>query len=169
VTPHPPRPPLDGSRRLYELYKNAVLLSLVRQEGGLDADPGSLLLFDAIATAGMREAQRILMHIYTFHLKEVETQRRLMLETMDYCWSGGVESVTPRSAPHRLDGLFAERFDAASSETRRVQLEELYEDKELMSTAAVAFIVIFLNFLNDERYFVQGVTAEGIVPKDLFA
>jgi len=169
VSPHPPRPPLDGSRRLYELFKNTVLLSLVRQGGKLADDPGSVLLFDAIATAGMREAQRILMHIFTYHLTEVEVQRRLLLETMDYCWSGGVESVTPSVELHRLDGLFAERFDAVSPESRREQLAELYKDKEMMSAAAVAFMVIFLNFLKDSRYIVQGVTADGITPRELFA
>jgi hypothetical protein len=163
--PHPPRPPLDGARRLYDLFKNTVVLSLVRQTKAIaDDDETAGSLFEAIAIAGMLEAQRILVHIFTYHYQEVERQRQLMLETMEYCWHGGLESVTPGSAPHRLDGLFLERFDSTSSEIRQRQLEKLYDDKELMIAAASAFIVIFLNFLHDESYFVQGVSTAGIHP-----
>jgi hypothetical protein len=34
-----------------------------------------------------------------------------------------------------------------------------------MLEAAVAFIVIFLSFLNDETYYIQGISAEGIEPR----
>ena len=32
--PHPPQGPLNGARRLYELFKNTLLLTLIRQEQG---------------------------------------------------------------------------------------------------------------------------------------
>jgi len=115
----------------------------------------------------MQEAQRILIHIFTYHYRDVSRQRELLLETMDYCFEGGIESVTPGRAAHRLDGLFLDRFDSTSPETRRSQLEELYRDKELMVAAAIAFNVMFLNFLHDEKYYVQGVRADGIHPEDL--
>jgi hypothetical protein len=34
-----------------------------------------------------------------------------------------------------------------------------------MIEAVVAFIVIFLSFLNDEKYYIQGISAEGIEPR----
>jgi hypothetical protein len=34
-----------------------------------------------------------------------------------------------------------------------------------MLEAAVAFIVIFLSFLNDQEYYIQGISAEGIEPR----
>ncbi len=162
--PHPPSVPLDGARRLYELFKNTVLLSLVRQKQALGGDRTSTLLFTSIAEASLREAQRILVHIFTYHVRDVDEQRRLLLETMEYCRAGGVEGVTVGGAANRLDGLFMERFDSTSSEVRQRRLEELYQDKELMIAAATAFMVIFFNFLSDERYFVRGVSAEGIRP-----
>jgi len=34
-----------------------------------------------------------------------------------------------------------------------------------MLQASVAFIVIFLSFLNDKNYYIQGISAEGIEPR----
>jgi hypothetical protein len=33
-----------------------------------------------------------------------------------------------------------------------------------MIEASIAFVVIFLHFLNDSRYYVQGISQEGIKP-----
>ena len=41
----------------------------------------------------------------------------------------------------------------------------LYQNKSLMIEASIAFVVIFLHFLNDAKYYVQGISAEGIEPK----
>jgi len=136
----------------------------VRQKRALGGDQTSELLFTSIAEASLREAQRILVHIFTYHYRSLEEQRRLLLETMEYCRAGGVEGVTVVGAANRLDGLFMERFDSTSSEVRQRRLEELYQDKPLMIAAATAFMVIFFNFLSDETYFVRGVSAEGIRP-----
>jgi hypothetical protein len=168
TSPHPPAAPLHGARRLYEQFKNTVVLSLVRERGVLAGDPTATRLFTAIARAGMKEAQRILIHIFAYHYPDPAEQRRLLLETMEYCISGGLETVTPGSPTNRLDGLFLDRFDSTSSEVRQQRLEELYRDKELMSAAAVAFVVIFLNFLTDDEYLVRGVSASGIEVPDAF-
>jgi hypothetical protein len=45
------------------------------------------------------------------------------------------------------------------------QLDILYQNKSLMIEASIAFVVIFLHFLNDAKYYVQGISAEGIEPK----
>lgn len=155
--------PLNGARRMYELFKTVVTMSLVRQygvaqEGGLATER----LFEALCLASMKEAQRIVMHIFGYHMTDVTKQRALLIDTMDYCLNGGVVSITPPSAPHRLDGLFVERFDHVDREIRREQLQQLYQDKDLMVEAALAFIVIFMSFLNDPHYYVQGVSADGI-------
>jgi hypothetical protein len=34
-----------------------------------------------------------------------------------------------------------------------------------MLEAAIAFIVIFLSFLNDEKFYIKGISAEGIEPE----
>ena len=44
------------------------------------------------------------------------------------------------------------------------QLDILYQNKELMIQASIAFVVIFLHFLNDSKYYVKGISQEGIKP-----
>jgi hypothetical protein len=34
-----------------------------------------------------------------------------------------------------------------------------------MIQASIAFVVIFLHFLNDSKYYVHGISAEGIEPR----
>jgi hypothetical protein len=43
-------------------------------------------------------------------------------------------------------------------------LDILYQNKPLMLETSVAFIVIFLSFLNDENFYIRGISAEGIEP-----
>lgn len=160
--PHPERPPLDGARRLYELFKNTVVLSLVRQRVRVEDDAPAGVIFDAIATASMREAQRLVLHLFTYHVTDTDRQHELLMDTLAYCRSGGISAVTRRNPSNRLDGLFLERFDAPTSQARQCKLEELYADKDLMVAAGLAFIVIFLSFLDDPNFLVRGVTPAGI-------
>ncbi len=159
---HPPSADLDGSRRMYELFKTAVTLSLIRQKVPIDDDPVAMKLFDAICVASLKEAQRIIMHIFGYHFREVHLQREVVRDTMEYCISGGTSGVTPGGTPHRLDGLFLDRFDPKDSASRKRRLKELYMDKELMIQAALAFVVIFTNFRNDPTYYVHGVSEAGL-------
>ncbi len=166
--PHTPEL-LDGGRRMYGLFKTAVTLSLMRQtESIAEDDRAAHALFEALCVASMKEAQRILMHIFGYHRTAVDEQRALLIDTMEYCLHGGVVSITDPSEPHRLDGLFLEQFDYADRQERHQKLQELYRNTDLMIQAAVAFIVIFMSFLNDPDYYVQGVSAEGIkaLPSD---
>ncbi len=164
VRPHPERPPLDGARRLYELFKNTVVLSLVRQRLPVADDAAAAVLFEAIATASMREAQRVVLHLFTYHVTDTDRQHQLLMDTLAYCRAGGISAVTRVSPSNRLDGLFLERFDAPTSQARQRKLEELYVDKELMLAAALAFIVIFVSFRDDPDFLVRGVTPAGITP-----
>jgi hypothetical protein len=123
------------------------------------------ILFDAVSEAGLNEAQRTLIHLISYHVKDVSTQRSLILEAMSYCYSGRSDLVTKPDGNQLLDGLFSTYFGHKSSRVRRQQLDILYQNKNLMLEAAVAFIVIFLSFLNDQSYFIQGISAEGIEPR----
>ena len=56
-------------------------------------------------------------------------------------------------------------FAPTGRQSRSRQLDILYQNKPLMIEASVAFIVIFLSFLNDPKFFIQGISSEGIEPK----
>ena len=162
---HPPPSVLNGARRLYQLFKNSVLLSLIRQKTSIKENHPSQKLFDAVCRASLKEAQRTLMHLITYHFKDVESQRTLMLETMDYCYSGRTSMITKPDRNQLLDGFFSSYFTYTSDAIRNQKLDILYQNKPLMIQASIAFIVIFLSFLNDSQYYVEGISTEGIDPK----
>jgi hypothetical protein len=162
---HPPSSAINGARRLYQLFKNAVLLSLIRQKIRVEEDPTSQKLFDGICKASLKEAQRTLIHVLGFHFKEISSQRELLLQVMEYCYSGGTAIVTEPDATQMLDGFFASYFAHADFATRNQRLDSLHQDKPLMIKASIAFVVIFLSFMNDAKFYVEGISAEGIIPK----
>ncbi|MFH2218124.1 MAG: hypothetical protein ABII68_00500 [Pseudomonadota bacterium] len=164
-TTHPPPTPLNGARRLYQLFKNAVLLSLIRQHETVSLDRSSSILFNSICEASLNEAKRTLIHILGYHLSEVLSQRTLLLEAMEYCYSGGTNLATRPDEGHLMDGLFSTYFGNVSSPERNKKLDALYRNKPLMAQTSIAFIVIFLSFLNDPAYYINGISSEGIAPR----
>jgi hypothetical protein len=163
--PHPARSPVNGAQRLYQLFKNAVVLSLIRQRGSVVDDASAASLFAALATASMKEAERIVLHILGYHAPEVGEQRRLLLETMEYAQSGGMGRVTFPSEWRSLDGLFLSSFENTGPASRDDNLARLGQNRPLMLQAALAFIVIYLSFLNDPGYFIADVSENGIHPR----
>ena len=162
---HPTSAVMNGARRLYQLFKNAVILSLIRQMQDSCEHAACHTLFESLADASLLEAQRTLIHLLGFHMKDLAAQRKLLLETMEYCYSGRTELVTEPDTGWMLDGLFSTYFGQTSSRIRNQQLDQLYQNKPLMVEASLAFIVIFLSFLNDKDYYVKGIRTSGIHPE----
>ncbi len=158
--PHPIARKINGAMRLYQLYKNAVFLSLLRQ-AAIDLDEAGQRLFATLVVASIREAQTILLHIFAYHLQEPERQRRLLLDVMDYSHAGGFNQIS-EAGDHPLDGLFRRCFVFKDKKAKKEGLAALYRDKELMGQAALGFIVIFANFLNDPDYRIEGISPRGI-------
>ena len=156
--------PYNGAERLYQLFKNAVMLSLVRQ-ANVPSEPVTQTLFDALAWASVKEAERIALHLFGYHLVDLKTQRALLQETMDYAQRGGLDEATARGLGGRIDGLFASLFEAANTDARKQILNELYDDKPRMLEAALAFVVIFLAFLDDAGFYVHNVDETGVHPQ----
>jgi hypothetical protein len=163
--PHPARSPVGGAQRLYQLFKNAVVLSMIRQRGPIVEDPCAASLFKALATASMKEAERIVLHIFGYHEPTVSTQRQLLLDTMEYAQSGGLARVTFPNEQRRLDGLFLSTFENTGPASRDENLRRLAGNRPLMLQASLAFIVIFLSFVNDPDYHIGDVGENGICPR----
>lgn len=161
---HSPASAMNGARRLYQLFKNTVLLSLIRQQKSQQNNHSLSVLFEAVCDASLQEAQRTLMHLIGFHIKDTADQRKLLIEAMKYCFSGRIDLVTKPDRDQLLDGLFSTYFAHNSKKVLFRQLDILYQNKELMIQASIAFVVIFLHFLNDSKYYVQGISQEGIQP-----
>jgi hypothetical protein len=160
---HPVTPPLNGAQRLYQLFKNAILLSLVREKRAAAGDPTVRRLFEALALASMYESQRISLHIMAYHETNIDRQRELLMEVQRYAQEGGMTRVTLPGGKYTLDGLFMQRFDYVDSAVRDAQLEALYRDKGLMLQAAMGFVVVFMNFVHSPEFWIQGISDHGIV------
>jgi len=162
---HPPTSALNGARRLYQLFKNTVLLSMIRQHKSISHEHGLQILFEAVCDASLQEAQRTVMHLIGYHIKDPADQRNLFLEAMEYCFSGRIDLITKPDRDQLLDGLFSTYFAHHSKKILDKQLDILYQNKPLMIQASIAFVVIFLHFLNDSKYYVHGISSEGIEPR----
>lgn len=155
---------INGAKRLYQLFKNAVLLTLIRREIDISDDKPARIFFDAVSSASLQEAQRTLVHIVSYHHTDIKKTRTLLLDAMTYCYGGRIDLITPPRESCALDGLFTTYFGSPSSAIRNRQLDLLYQDKPLMIEATIAFIVIFLSFLNNPSFYVSGISTEGIEP-----
>ncbi|MEW6220270.1 MAG: hypothetical protein AB1634_12155 [Thermodesulfobacteriota bacterium] len=162
--PHPMARKINGAMRLYQLYKNALFLSLLRAAGPT-LEPAADRLFLSLAVASIREAQTNLLHLFAYHIKEPGQQRALLMDVLAYAHADGFHQVRRRGS-HRLDGLFLNHFVFDSREQKREGLAALYRDKSLMASAAVAFIAVFASFINDPTFFIRGISPAGITAQD---
>lgn len=159
---HPITTQLNGAHRLYQLFKNAILLSMIREKRAALGDTTARRLFEALALASMHESQRISLHIMAYHETDIERQRMLMMDVQRYAQEGGMTHITSPSGKSSLDGLFLLRFDHADPRIRSERLDALYQDKGLMLQAAIGFVVIFMNFGHSPEYWIQGISDHGI-------
>ncbi len=161
--PHPVSGKINGSMRLYQLYKNAVFLSILR-DMKIELDHASQKLFFALAVASIREAQSILLHIFAYHLQNPQQQRQLLMEVLQYGQEDRFSNIYDGEA-YPFDGLFSRYFDCAEKEDKRKKLAELYENKYLMGQAAAGFMVTFASFVNSEEFTIKGISSAGIFPR----
>ena len=84
------------------------------------------------------------------------------METMDYCYHGGIQQATLPKHHSHLDGLFKEYFGHVEKDRKKQALGILYKDKPLMLQASIAFAVIFKNFIRDEQFYIRGIGIQGI-------
>jgi hypothetical protein len=155
---------INGAKRLYQLFKNAVLLSLIRQKHAMrDSGPESIL-FSALAKASLLESQRTFIKVIGHQYRKIQSQRSLLLDAMDYCYNGRTDMVTNPEDGRLLDGLFTTYFGIPNTRIRNRRLDDLYRNKPLMIQTSIAFSVIFLSFMNDPEFYVKGITATGVSP-----
>ena len=122
------------------------------------------VLFNALAEASLKEAQRTFIQLMAHDPHPLVAQRDLVLEAMAYCYGGRSERVTEPDEKNLLDGLFSSYFGHESKRIRNQRLDLLYQNKSLMIQASLAFIVIFLSFMNDPQFYVRGISVQGMEP-----
>ncbi len=154
---------LEGTMLLSQLFKNTILLSQLRNSGLDQHDATTRRLFIGVAVAGIREAQWLALEMFNTEYSDVQRQRRLLMEVMEYCGKGGIDSVRAEGAIGALDGVFV-GFTSGNRATQKKFLTDLFEDRERLARMALAFIVVFASFINDDHYTLQGIDRSGAHP-----
>jgi hypothetical protein len=160
--PRPPPAPFSRAEKLHRLFKATSAMSLYRKHRVTEDDPVIRTLFEALAVAGMRESQRIVLSLWANDLPYVLEQRALLMDVLEYAQQGYLDFVNYPS-DRRLDGLFLTRFEDSDHKIRKQKLSNLESDLPLLLESALAFSVIFESFLNP-GFRVRGITEEGICP-----
>lgn len=162
ITGLTPKTYFNNAECLFQLSKNIILLSLIRQHKGFFEKDYVVKIFNSLVKASLKESERIALRI--LHSSINFDKKACIIETMEYSISGKFDSITLKNESSSLDGLFLSKFEFESKEERLKALRKLNQDKELIFKAALAFAVIFLKFQNDDNFFVKGITESGIKP-----
>ena len=153
----------EGVLLLSQLFKNTLLLAMLRSAGLDKQDDTTRRLFIGLAVAGIREAQWLALELFNTVYTDVQKQRGLLLDVMEYCAHGGIDSVRVQGATSDLDGVFVS-FTSGDKPRQKQMLVELFEDRERLARMSLAFIVVFAAFINDPKYTLQGVGRGGARP-----
>lgn len=149
-----------------QLFKNVVLLSMLRQDKLDRADCTTELLFHGVASAGRAQAEWAAVTLLSAAVSSADTRRQLLREIMDYCAAGGLASITRKDRGGLLDGSFLEFFADPDDKARKAHLETLYGNKPLFIRLLVVFIGIFTSFSTEPTYFLRGIDRSGLHPVD---
>jgi hypothetical protein len=150
----------EGVMLLSQLFKNTLLLAMLRNEGLDKQDETTHRLFVGLAVAGIREAQWLALELFNTVYNDVSRQRELLLGVMQYCAQGGIASVRVPGSASDLDGVFV-AFTSGSKADQKTMLRELFADHERLCRMSLAFIVVFASFINDPSYTLRGVDRRG--------
>lgn len=150
----------EGVMLLSQLFKNTLLLAMLRNDGLDRQDEVTRRLFVGLAVAGIREAQWLALELFNTVYSDVARQRELLLGVMEYCAGGGIDSVRVMGATSDLDGVFVQ-FTSGTKVEQKAMLRALFEDRERLARMSLAFIVVFASFINDPGYTLRGVGREG--------
>jgi len=142
---------------LSQLFKDAIFLNSLRRSGRDQQDQTVGTLFDAVAVAGIREAQWIAFELFASDIPDPKRQRALLLKTMEYCYHGGAQEIHEPSDLNELDGSCAYYYGGPDDKTRKRHLAELCQDREKLIQVVLTFIALFSSFLNDPKCYLRGL------------
>jgi len=148
----------EGVILLSQLYKNSLMLSMIRMEQ-LDKsadDPSTKILFDALVIASLREAQWIALELFAIKINDCRQQRNLLMKIMEYCQKGGILEIREESESGLLDGTLV-KFASSDRHKRHESLIYIYENPDLLASVLISFIATFACFLNDQSFYIRGI------------
>jgi hypothetical protein len=149
---------------LSQLFKNVVLMSMVREQKVDRLDDTTVRLFHGLATTSSEQAQWAVAGLLSAPVMGWQARRELLREMMDYCSAGGMVAIRDRDRGGLLDGSFLDHFAHPDDKIRKKQIETLYHDQPLFIRLLVLYIGIFTSFLADPKYYLRGIDRSGLHP-----
>lgn len=147
-----------------QLFKNVVLMSMLREQHLDHLDDTTARLFRALAATSSEQAQWAVAGLLSSPTLGWKARRDLLREMMDYCASGGMAAVNNREKGGLLDGTFLEHFAHPDDRVRKQKIETLYQDQPLFIRLLVLYIGMFASFLADPQYYLHGIDRTGLHP-----
>ena len=147
-----------------QLFKNVVLMSMLREQHLDRLDDTTTSLFRALAASSSEQAQWVVAVLLSAPALGWHARRDLLREMMDYCSAGGMAAINSKDKGGLLDGSFLEHFAHPDDKVRKKQIESLYRDQPLFIRLLVLYIGMFTSFLADPTYYLHGIDRTGLHP-----
>jgi hypothetical protein len=147
-----------------QLFKNVVLMTMLRQQHLDTLDETSERLFRALATTSSEQAQWVVAALLEATSITWQERRNLLQEMMDYCAGGGMLAVCRREKGGLLDGSFLEHFSHPDDRVRKRHIESLFHDQRQFIQLLILYIGMFTSFLSDPAYYLRGIDHTGLHP-----
>ncbi|MBN2574877.1 MAG: hypothetical protein JXP73_09960 [Deltaproteobacteria bacterium] len=145
-----------------QLFKNIVLMSMLREQRLDRLDDTTTRLFRALGATSSEQAQWVVTGLLSSPALDWRARRDLLREMMDYCASGGMAAVRSRDKGGLLDGSFLTHFADLDDKARKQRIHSLYDDQLLFIRLLVLYIGMFASFLADPRYYLHGIDQRGL-------
>jgi hypothetical protein len=149
---------------LSQLFKNVVLMSMLREQHLDQLDETTTRLFRALAATSSEQAQWVVSTLLASPALDCQARRDLLREMMDYCSGGGMAAIRTKDKGGLLDGSFLEHFAHPDDAVRKRQIQTLYVDQPLFIRLLVLYIGMFTSFLADPGYYLRGIDRSGLHP-----
>jgi hypothetical protein len=147
-----------------QLFKNVVLMSMLREQRLDSLDETTDRLFQALATTSSEQAQWVVAALLSTPTLSWQDRRTLLREMMDYCADGGMAAVYRKDKGGLLDGSFLEHFAHPDDKVRKRQIESLYNDRRQFIRLLILYIGMFSSFMSDPGYYLRGIDQHGLHP-----
>ncbi len=147
---------------LSQLFKNVVLMSMLRQQQLDTLDETTERLFHALATTSSEQAQWVVAALLSAPSLSWQERRILLREMMDYCADGGMAAVYRKDKGGLLDGSFLEHFAHPDDKIRKQHIESLYDDRHQFIRLLILYIGMFSSFISDPSYYLRGIDQTGL-------
>lgn len=163
----------SGQQRLYQCFKNIVLINRYRERKIIENRPVPAVAHLYLAGVTLRETRIILNHLCTYHCADDTLNPQKVYEIYQQCgeyarlggFSHVTRSVKADGGQHiGFDGILEHFFDARVRGDEHA-LDNVYEDRSLMFKLALALNYIARNYVEQNDYILQGLTQNGLKPR----